>query len=55
MLPDPLEGSENGLVEALVRIVSAGTSTSPLENNGEVGIHRHNADDLSDPFYQTGA
>jgi hypothetical protein len=54
MLPDRPEGSENGLVEALVRMVSTGASTSPLENNGEVGIRRHDADDLSDPFHRTG-
>jgi hypothetical protein len=35
-------------------MVATGTSTSPLENNGEVGVRRGNADDLSDPFHRAG-
>jgi hypothetical protein len=35
-------------------MVAAGTSTSPLENGGEVGVHRGDTDNLPDPFHQTG-
>ena len=35
-------------------MVAGGTSTGPLENDGEFGVRRGDTDDLSDPFHQTG-
>lgn len=35
-------------------MVAAGTSTSPLENNGEAGVRRSDTDNLSDPFHRAG-
>ncbi|KAF5342127.1 hypothetical protein D9611_001434 [Ephemerocybe angulata] len=48
VLTDRAVGREDGLVEVLERVVSPGTSTSPLHDDGEVGVGRGDVDDLTD-------
>jgi hypothetical protein len=53
MLADGTIGCQDWLVEILKGMMSTSTTTSPLQNDREIGIGRCNVDDLMDTIYRS--
>lgn len=54
VLPDRRVSSDDGLVEVFTRVVTTGTTTSPLHDDGVVRVGDGNVDDLPDTFNGSG-
>lgn len=54
VLPDRRVSSDDGLVEVFTRVVTTGTTTSPLHDDGVVRVGNGNVDDLPDTFNGSG-